>query len=663
MTIITKRLPQSSYPITRSLFVAAITVSGITLPLDFLSEIDGYLMYVKPWELFPIFGWSWLFYFILGLIIGAIVISTVLLFSFLLRIPKPEIPATVTATWLSLSIASLALMKAVRTWMRLQGFTASFSWQLTYHWPIVSAVLLLCAVAVFYKAQRFDGILSIACLGSSVGFVLTILAPFVTLAFNNYSSTSVHILSPAALPVERPPNIILITVDALAANHLSLYGYTRRTTPNLDKLAEQSHVFDRFYSNSNFTTPSVNSLINGVRPWTHRTNQLYAIVDPAISTQGLVARLKHFGYQTFAVASNPVADPIHNGSSAWLDKASYGNLRTLDLLIFSYFESHNFRHVTPALVNLTTFSRVTRIFERFLILIHAWSYTDHYDPELPLTSAKTMILQRNVNQPMFLWIHLFAPHEPYASPPPFLQLFDRNIYHCTRFNSTPPSGFFASHNKAFPTEFIGRYDEAIAYEDYHIGLFLQWLKGQGLYDNSILLVTADHGESFSHGYGSHAGPMLYDDIIRIPLIIKTPHEVLGERTHVLSEQIDIMPTLLNLAGLPITPAAEGRALLNSALKVDSQRPIYSMNFEQSSRYGHLETGSIAIIVGRWKYVHFQGRLHYMHMPSFFRVQPEQQDSLYDLLEDPTESRNLIANEPELAAQMRELISVAVKAHD
>jgi arylsulfatase A-like enzyme len=227
----------------------------------------------------------------------------------------------------------------------------------------------------------------------------------------------------------------------------------------------------------------------------------------------------------------------------------------------------------------------------------------------------------------------------------------------TRFDSSPPYQFLSSLGRGdLSKPFEGRYAEAIAFFDHHLGEFFAWLKGDDLFDPTLVVVSADHGESFSHGYGGHGGPMLHDDLIRIPLLVKEPGQTVGRRVNVLSEQIDLMPTLLDLAGQPAQGATEGRSLVPALRGKPMTGPVFSMNFEQNSRFGPLRTGSVAMLEDRWKYVHYTGPIRYPNMPALT-------DALYDLQIDPGEIHNLAATEPGVAARMQAAILQQMRMHD
>ncbi len=455
------------------------------------------------------------------------------------------------------------------------------------------------------------------------------------------------------MPNSKRPHIVLITIDTLAANHASLYGYGRPTTPNLERLAREATVFERFYANSNFTTATVNSFIHGVRPWTHRANQLKATPDFGIAEQGLVARLRRAGYQTFAVSTNPWAAPFHVLADPWFDRITYGKVHRSVLIAQSEFFSR-----FPSAVSIHDLSIIEHFFALFdwlLVRAHIWSLADHHDPELAFSAARRFAETRDPAKPMFLWVHLLEPHDPYATQAPFVGRFDSSLRTLTRFNSTPPYHFSARRDESFPDRYVGRYDEAIASIDHHVGLFIDWLKKNGLFDNTLLVVSADHGESFSHNYGGHAGPMLHEDLIRIPLIVKGPGQSVGKRLDVVAEQIDLMPTLLELADIPIEGPVEGRSLKPAIWGERMEGAVFSMNLEQSSRFGEWDTGSVAMIEGRWKYIHYRGKIKSPLMPKL-------EDSLYDLQADPDENTNLVTAQPAIAAKMLAVIQEQLRRH-
>lgn len=631
----------------RALLMAATVFVGVLLPLDFLAQIDGYLMYLRPWQLLPLFALGWIIYALLGIGVGILAILPPLLLAKLMRRPSATLVGSVSA-WLTLTFVLLCLLKHGKTWLAVEGFALA-AVLVQAKWPLVALVAVGCAVWVWRHGVLPAGMNTLMRLSATGGLLLAIISPLTAWWGSPAASASV---AGANIPLDgsKRPNIILISIDTFSANHASLYGYGRPTTPQLERLGQQAHVFERHYANSNFTTPTVNSFIHGVRPWTHRANQIMARVDSGIAEQGTVARLKGAGYQTFAVSTNPYAAPFNIRVDEWLDRGIFGRVRS-SLHIAMTTVCSRLPSAFP-IFDLATLQNVYYL-DPLMVGAGLWRPADHFDPELAFSAARNLARGRELSKPMFLWVHLFQPHAPFATEPPFVGRFDASLRARTRFDS-PPKDWWRDV-KDFRDRYMGRYDEGIASVDYHMGLFIDWLKENDLFDDALLLVTADHGESFSHGFPGHGGPMLHDDLIRIPLIIKEPAQKIGKRLDVVAEQIDLMPTVLDLAGIRINAHVEGKSLKPAMLGEKLERPAFSMNFEQSNRFGNLHTGSVAMIDGRWKYVHY---VRHSMPPQM----PNSEDSLYDLQTDQDEYTNLVASRPEVATRMLAAVEQQLMLH-
>jgi arylsulfatase A-like enzyme len=252
------------------------------------------------------------------------------------------------------------------------------------------------------------------------------------------------------------------------------------------------------------------------------------------------------------------------------------------------------------------------------------------------------------------------PHSPYAAPEPWLGEFDASGEARSVADSDSEDAYlFRLISKDRVRVLAARYDEAVKYVDHFVGEYLsQSLKLLG--DNTVVIVIADHGESFANGYGKHTGPGLFESIIHIPLIVKLPHQSQGMRTSVVAEQVDIAPTIAELVGLPKSAIWEGRSLLGAlqppqADTLAPAAPVFAMNFEQNRRRSSLTTGSVAVIEGQWKLVHYMGSLHY-------RLMPLLSDELYDLFADPHERNNQISAHPDEAEHLRGLIAAQLLQH-
>ena len=623
--------------------------AGVILPIEFLSEANGYLGYMRIWELFPVFGWQWLFFVFAGVIVSFSILLCTTLLAKLFHLSAPNL-AGKALLWLSAVLFSLFLLRGTRLWFETSGF--AFARLIPQAgWISVVVTAIVCAIWISTSSRTVHIVIRLAKFTASAGFVLTLIAPVVT-----------WIESPAegVLPVvnragegSRHPDIILITVDALTATHMSLYGYSRPTTPNLETLAKEADVYERFYANSNITTTSVNSILHGVRPWTHRALQLSSMPLMSVAREGLVAKLKAAGYQTSAVATNRYAAPDINLSDKYFDQVSYGQINRLSarigLIMTKYY------HIHPLFKMLKIDESFDESINKFLVNTGVYKESGHFDPERALSALRGMIAQRKSDRPFFSWVHLYPPHSPYSTPEPFVGRFDPGSRHRTSDDSTPPWCYEARTDKTFPDEFVGRYDESIAYVDSHIGQFIDWLKAQGIYNDALIVVSADHGESFSHGYGAHAGPALHEDLIHVPLVIKEPGQRKGRRIPYLSEHIDLMPTIMEYAGFPAASTGEGKSIRPvQNIKLEA-RPVFSMNFQQNYCFGVLFTGTVAMIQGDWKYVLYFGDINYPMMPKL-------ESSLYNLRTDPGENFNLIAVQPVIANEMLAAIEGQLRKH-
>jgi arylsulfatase A-like enzyme len=440
------------------------------------------------------------------------------------------------------------------------------------------------------------------------------------------------------------PDIYLITIDALRADGMSVYGYDRPTTPNLERFAKRAFVFDAFFSNSNFTTSSTTSIETGKLPWSHGVFHLGGFLRGDAQRENLAELLHARGYYTATVSSNHLASPIlhrtltsydaavftrpGNTTGAWMHYTTVIGLDTLYTLSSSLFNHLvSFRYYVDALI-----------------------WKDRYwSPAEPVFESARHIAERpDISQPRFVWMHILPPHDPYVAPPPFQKAFlssgklTHNSDYIRYRHEAPPPGVSVDELRA-------RYDENIAYADHAVGDFLDWLDQTGRLDRSIILVSADHGESFEHHWLKHSGPYLYNGLIHIPLLVHVPGQTQGGRIAQPAEQADLLPTVLDLVGVQVPawtdgtslrPAIEGRPL--------PQRYLFSMNLQPNSAFKPLSKGTVAVMDDEFKYVN---RLD------------THQESLYRYKADPREENDLMASQPDVAKRMSQVLASKLREVD
>jgi arylsulfatase A-like enzyme len=308
-------------------------------------------------------------------------------------------------------------------------------------------------------------------------------------------------------PSAERPNIVLICIDTLRADHLSLYGYARPTTPRLDRFARDARIFTRAYATTPFTTPSVVSMLTGLYPYRHGVRVLWQPVGDNVVT--LPEWLHRADYATAAVVSNLV-----------LGDEACGLASRFDHYDDAVDEPEPNR---PAMRE--------RRAERTTDTALAW-LANRPDPQ----------------QPYFLWVHYIDPHGPYRPPvigdPPFT--------HSGRVEPDPeriaPYVWDASVTDAL--DYVDRYDEEIRYTDREVGRLIAAIEQATPDRATAIILTADHGEflldhpqfAFCHGYG------VEEAVTHVPLVVRHPEFAPGGVERPVSIA-DIAPTILNLAGL------------------------------------------------------------------------------------------------------------------
>ncbi|NOZ69115.1 MAG: sulfatase, partial [Deferribacteres bacterium] len=454
------------------------------------------------------------------------------------------------------------------------------------------------------------------------------------------------------------PNIILVTFDTLSARDMSAYGYDRQTTPFIDSWSRSASLFSRAEAESNFTTPATASLVTGKRVWTHRTYHLAGSRPAGSDTESMPMLLKKNGYYNMAFIVNPFTSVnvlgISNSFDAAPNAAEFALFGKYPVtgsdVYFGIIDGPVYRlfgdriRMTDWLVKSTfIFGKLAGGISRDLSRITG----TNVPPEKAFNSF-LKVLDGNPPRPFFAWIHLLPPHFPYLAPSPYKGMFDSSPEFAT-FKSLVQ--FKTSNNLFYPPEIQpaidimrARYDEFIRYSDEQFREFIAGLEKRGVLDNTVIILSSDHGESFENNFFTHGGPHLYEQLTHIPLIIKEPGQREGRVINDLVEQIDIPATILDLAGIPVPRWMEGRSLvpLMRGEKIPP-RPAFSMNLETNrSRGAHpITSGTIAVWEGDYKLIYYLNKKKAL---------------LFNLREDRGELDNLFDREPETGRRLLALIT-------
>lgn len=320
-------------------------------------------------------------------------------------------------------------------------------------------------------------------------------------------------------PNQDQVNVILISLDTLRADHVGCYGYSRPTSPALDELAKDSALFLNTYSQSPWTLPSHMSMLYSLNSASHQVYFNDQKVDESLPS--LATYLKDQGYITFGFTGGGYVSSIYGFAKGfdWYDEPVGGRKAPLGM------------------------DEAERMFE----------FTSDW-------------LGKNKDKPFFLFLHTFQIHGPYASPSPWNEMFlDENA----GWTKLALRNFLDNQGEDYPftaeekANIVALYDGEIRYtDDVLIGPLVARLKELGIYDNTLLIITSDHGEEFDEHGGWLHGRTVYDELIRIPLVIKFPDSAYkGQQIDSMCRLIDIMPTALEAAGIKYDKnSIEGKSL-------------------------------------------------------------------------------------------------------
>lgn len=392
------------------------------------------------------------------------------------------------------------------------------------------------------------------------------------------------------------PNIILISVDSLRPDHLGCYGYFRDTSPNIDCLADDSVLFTNSVSTTTWTLPAHISMLTSLYPEAHQVlNDRFRLSEKAVVCAEV---LKNAGYRTAGFVSGPY---LHS---------RFGYNQGFDL-----YDDYTIKFSS----NEDSHSGITspRLHRR----VSSW-------------------IERNHAQPFFLFVHYWDVHYDYTPPQPFDTKFDEDYRgNITAINFERNQRINPHMPKRDLEHVLALYDGEIAFTDSYIGKLLDQLKRLVIYDKTMIIFTADHGdEFFEHGVKGHR-KNLFDTTLEVPLCIKFPNNKwAGVQISRQVGIVDIVPTFLDYLDIEPANLLQGRSLLPL---IEGENPKSKIFY-----FADLHGNQKCVRTDRYKYIIFWKRVLFWNKKSL---------SLFDLKKDEAEQNNLVSLDQENKKRLHRIL--------
>jgi arylsulfatase A-like enzyme len=397
-----------------------------------------------------------------------------------------------------------------------------------------------------------------------------------------------------------PTNVILIIIDTVRKDHVSAYRYERQTTPSLDALAKEGVLFENAKAASPWTCPSIASILTGQNPSTHMAgvhldppemeDRRLSIMNESIVTIAEIFQQK--GYSTIGFFENPFVDP------------AFGFHRGFDIYDYSPGDNTNIRRANVVV------ARAVRWLEE----------------------------RGKSKKGFFMVIHLFDPHLAYDPPPEFMAIYTLGYQGKLKPPFDPElkdiregKTRLSEQDKKFA---IGLYDGEIAFCDSCLGQLFDYLKTNNLYDQSLIIATADHGEEFWEHSSFEHGHTMHWELLDVPLIIRFPHALHAGK--VIKDRIslaDIGPSIFGFMGWSLPIKTDGVSFITQHHTI---RVLSHIVIAENVHFGPQQQC-------------FYEKNYKMIINEFGRIE------LYDLEKDPLEMKNIFGKKKDLPEQMKKQI--------
>ncbi len=409
-------------------------------------------------------------------------------------------------------------------------------------------------------------------------------------------------------PLDEPPNVLLISIDSLRADRLSCYGYSKTTSPQLDRLAREGVLFETAIADSSWTLPTHVTLFTGAASQVHGVDWEDRRLGDQWTT--LAEALSAEGYATAGYWSGPFLHPAFGVGQG-----------------FDRYAGTSGGQEAPESESPDGRSETT-------------SFEHHDTVTSPEITRQALDYLANAKAPFFLFLHYFDVHYDYIPPEPIWRKFDANY-----------EGDFVAEGFIFNEDIHAKmprrerrhldalYDGEIYYTDQFVGQVLEGLREHGLEENTLVVLTADHGEEFFEHGGKGHRLTLYDEVLEVPLMFRMPGRVVtGKQITTQVRHLDVMPTILDFVGAPTPDTVQGRSLRPVLEGEAALAPLPAPSFLKHGKMGTLTS----LRTETWKLFYWD------------RAESEPLVFLHDLASDPREKRPLGADTPHSAIATQHL---------
>jgi uncharacterized protein (TIRG00374 family) len=403
------------------------------------------------------------------------------------------------------------------------------------------------------------------------------------------------------------PNVILIVVDTLRADRLSCYGYAGSASPHIDALAADGVLYRNMLAQSSWTRPSIATILTSLYPSSHT-----AMSKPDRLPQGaltLAEVLQEAGYRTAGLADNINIAPLF-GFDQGFDS-------------YTYLEPQLPLGASDVSSELALYQAARRAYS--MLTGGRVVVQEYYQDAATVTAAARGWLTGHQGERFFFFLHYMDPHDPYMVHP------YNGVGYARASNQNP--------DPALAATFSALYDGEVRYLDGYLGELVSFMRQAGLYEDTLIILTGDHGEEFQEHGGWWHGQTLYEEQLRVPLIVKYPGGArAGAQEEAYARSLDVAPTIVDAIGLPLPDTWQGRSLWSA-----TEPPAYLFAEEdfEGNIIRSVQQGSHKLILAN--------RDNPRGLPA---------EALFDLAADPGEQRNVAQGEAGWASTLHEVLQRA-----